>query len=112
MRFLCRVAGLTLHYRMGSSVIWKAHGIKPVTPLRGASCDVWEPSFGSALGRTNWEETLGIPRICRRDYIAQLSWEHLGIPKEEPVAGKKNTGLLCSPCWHRDPDKDKWLKNG
>lgn len=68
-----------------------------LTPLRGASWDVWEPPFGTAVGMTNWEKTPGIPRKYQRDYISHLSWEHFGIPKEEPVAGKKNTRLPAHP---------------
>lgn len=69
-------------------------------------------SLGGALGMTKWEETRANPEHVGGDYISHLSWEHRGIPKEEPVAGKKNSGLLCLYGWHFDPDQDKLFKNG
>ena len=40
----------------------------------------------------------GRPRTCWRDYVAQLAWEHLGVPpdKLEEVSGEREvwTSLL------------------
>ncbi|KAL7836057.1 hypothetical protein SRHO_G00284040 [Serrasalmus rhombeus] len=101
MSFLRRVAGLSLRDRVRSSVIREGLGVEPLllhverSQLRWFGHLVrmppgrlpWEVSQASPLGR----RPRGRPRTRWRDYIAQLAWEHLGIPPRElvEVAGER-----------------------
>lgn len=112
MRFLCRGDGPYITLRSEELCDLGGPCYQAANSSERSQLRCVEASLGSALGMTHWEETPGIPRTCQKDYISHLSWEHLGMPKEEPVPGKKNSGLLCSRYWHFDPYQDKWFKDG
>ena len=107
MSFLRRVAGLPFRDRVRSSVIREELGVDPLLLRVERSQMRWfghlvrmppgrlpgEVFRARPTGRRPW----GRPRTRWRDYVSQLAWEHLGIPREEldEVAGEREVWASC-----------------
>lgn len=101
MSFLRRVAGLSLRDRVRSSVIREELGVEPLLLRIEKSQMRWLGHLirmppGRLPGevfraRPTGRRPRGRPRTRWRDYVSQLAWERLGVPREEldEVAGER-----------------------
>lgn len=96
MRFLRRMAGLSLRDRARSSDVRREIRVEPLllgverSQLRRFGHLIRMP-FLKFQARPSGQRPLGRPRTGWRDWISLLAWEHLWVPQEEleSFAGEK-----------------------